>query len=259
MTFQKALTKLSRIEQQIRQIQKDLKPLPDGKLICCQGNNCFKWYQSNGHTKKYIPKRNRNLAEQLAIKKYLTCLLQELEQEKLALEFYLRHCAKAASTSHQLLTEHTGYQELLAPYFSPRSRKHQKWMNEPYEKNPHHPEHLIHKTSSGIMVRSKSEAMIERFLHTNQIPFRYECALNLSGSTVYPDFTILHPKTSDLFYWEHFGRMDDPSYVRKTTSKLHLYLTNGIIPSIRLITTYETPEHPISYEDIVAIATHYFL
>ena len=33
MTFQKALTKLSRIEQQIRQIQKDLKPLPDGKLI----------------------------------------------------------------------------------------------------------------------------------------------------------------------------------------------------------------------------------
>jgi len=222
MTYQKALTKLSRIEQQIRHIQKDLKSLPDGKLICCQGNNCFKWYRSNGHTKTYISKQDRNLAE-------------------------------------QLLTEHSGYQELLAPYFSPKSQKHQKWMNEPYEKNPHHPEHLIHKTSSGILVRSKSEAMIERFLHTNQIPFRYECALNLAGSTVYPDFTILHPKTSDLFYWEHFGRMDDPSYVRKTASKLNLYLTNGIIPSIRLITTYETLAQPLSYEDIIAIASHYFL
>lgn len=259
MTIQKALTKLSRIEQQMEQIQKDLNPLPNGKLICCRGKNCFKWYHSDGHSKTYLPKRERKLAEQLAAKKYLNALLHDLQQEKTALEFYLRHCAKTENTSSQFLTGHSGYQELLAPYFIPESLEHRKWMNESYKKNLSHPEHLIHKASSGIKVRSKSEAMIEHFLYTNQIPFRYECALDLAGITIYPDFTILHPKTSELYYWEHFGRMDDESYAKSASSKLQLYLTNGIIPSIQLITTYETLKNPLSHDTIAEIATHYFL
>ena len=79
----------------------------------------------------------------------------------------------------------------------------------PYEKNPKYPEHLIHKTVSGIYVRSKSESMIALQLYTEKIPFRYECALQLGETTLYPDFTILHPKTGEIFYWEHFGMMDE--------------------------------------------------
>lgn len=259
MLYQRILTEYLRLKQQIKEIQEKLKHFPDGKLICAKGNNCFKWYQSDGHNKIYIPKKERVLAEQLASKKYLFLLLEDLEHEKMALESYLKHHHPQSKKAELLLTEHAGYRELLLPHFSPKSKECSDWINSPYERNTQHPEHLIHKTSSGILVRSKSEAIISHLLHTNQIPFRYECALHLGTTILYPDFTILHPKTQETHYWEHFGRMDDLSYSQKTYSKLNLYTTHGIIPTIHLITTYETKQHPLSYEDVEKIINHYFL
>ena len=93
----------------------------------------------------------------------------------------------------------------------------------------------------------------------NKIPFRYECSLTLNETTLFPDFTIKHPKTEKIYYWEHFGLMDNPSYVQNTYSKLHLYTSNGIIPNIHLITTYETKDYPIDVDTISKIIAHYFL
>ena len=42
--------------------------------------------------------------------------------------------------------------------------------------------------------------------------------------------------------------MDSASYASRTLSKLQLYTSFQIIPSIQLITTYETPEHPLNTE-----------
>lgn len=67
-------------------------------------------------------------------------------------------------------------------------------------------------------------------LLTNKIPFRYECELQLEETTLYPDFTLRHPLTGQVFYWEHFGMMDNPNYCRNATTKLQLYFSHGIIP-----------------------------
>lgn len=96
-------------------------------------------------------------------------------------------------------------------------------------------------------------------LYTNQIPFRYECALSLTSTTIYPDFTIRHPRTGETFYWEHFGMMGDPDYSQKAFHRMQLYNSNGIIPSIHLITTFETLEYPLNYETIEKIVKEYFL
>lgn len=95
-------------------------------------------------------------------------------------------------------------------------------------------------------------------LYLNQIPFRYECALTLNSVTLFPDFTILHPQTKQIFYWEHFGLMDQPHYSHSTYSKLELYSSHNIIPSVNLITTFETKEHPLSSEYIENIIQYYF-
>ena len=87
-------------------------------------------------------------------------------------------------------------------------------------------------------------------LYTNKVPFRYECALQLGETIIYPDFTIKHPKTGQIYYWEHFGRMDDPAYYHKPFHKLQLYTMHEIVPSIQLITTYETKKHPLSIEEV---------
>lgn len=199
------------------------------------------------------------MAEQLAIKKYYSLVLKDLENEKVAMGFYLNHRHENDYELEELLNDSVGYGDLLSPFFKPTSLKLQEWLEEPYEQNLNYPENLIHKTGSGHVVRSKSEALIDTCLYKSKIPFRYECALRLGESTVFPDFTIRHPKTGEVYYWEHFGRADDLGYVRNTCNKLQLYMYNGIVPGIQLITTYETKEKPLSSEEIEKIISHYFL
>ena len=237
MLYDKALQERQRIQSQITAIQHQLKRLPDGKIICSQNDNRVKWYISDGHTKTYLPKKQRSLAEQLAAKKYLSLVLDDLLHEQRALNFYLNHHSKNTGKSQNLLTEIPGYQELLSPYFQTHDQKISQWLSAPYETNPKYPEQLVHKTSSGTYVRSKSEAMIALYLHTKSIPFRYECALSLGDTIVYPDFTILHPRTYEIIYWEHYGLMDESYYYQNAFSKLQLFTSHGIVPSINLITT----------------------
>ncbi len=198
------------------------------------------------------------MAQQLAAKKYYSLLCQDLEQEKYALDSYLRHRASSPGKAEKLLTDTPAYQELLSSFFTPASQDLQDWANAPYEHNQKYPEQLLHATASGHMVRSKSEALISILLQTRQIPFRYECALHLGETTLFPDFTILHPQTRQILYWEHFGLMDNSSYCQNACSKLQFYASHGIIPSIHLITTYETKQYPLRLDMVEKIIDYYF-
>lgn len=248
-----------RIESKLIETQKKLINLPEGKLICSRNGNHYKWYRSFGSHKEYIPKKNLPLAEQLAAKKFLTEVSEYLSHEKKSLEFYLRHHDKNPKNIENFLINIPGYKELLIPFFTPQSQALSDWMNAPYERNPNYPEKLIHKTASGNFVRSKSEVMIDMLLYTKRIPFRYECPLQLGETTLFPDFTIRHPKTGDFFYWEHFGLMDDRNYAKHAFSKLDLYSSHGILPMVHLITTFENRKNPLSLETIENIIDHYFL
>lgn len=255
---ERMLSEQKSLDNQINSIKEQLKAFPPGKLICVQNGKYSKWFQSDGHIKSYIPKENRHLAEKLAVKKYLSLQLEDLVNEKRATEFYLRHSSPSGK-AERLLAEPSEFKELLKPYFQSSSEELSNWKNEKYEHNTLYPEQLIHSSGSGNRVRSKSEYMIDMYLYTHNIPFRYECALNLGETTVYPDFTIRHPGTGELYYWEHFGLMDNPNYTKNAYSKLQLYANHGIIPSINLITTYETREHPLTYETIEKVVHNYFL
>lgn len=93
---------------------------------------------------------------------------------------------------------------------------------------------------------------------THHIPFHYECALTLGGSTYCPDFTILHPVTGELVYWEHFGLMDDLSYRQSAAYKVQRYIEHGIFPSDRLITTYESNATPFTPQIVEKVIAQYF-
>lgn len=242
----------------ISSIQKELQTLPDHKLICSHQPGSAKWYVSNGHKRTYIPKSKRPFAEQLAQKKYLSMLLEDLENEKRALTYYLRHHAPTGK-SEQLLTTPSEYRKLLVPYFTPLSQELADWMNSPYEKNANHPENLIYKGVADTYLRSKSEVMIDMLLRSHNIPFRYECVLALNKISIYPDFTIRHPHSGEFYYWEHFGMMDNPAYIENTISKINFYATHGITPGIQLITTYETKNKPLDPEIVEKYIEYYFL
>lgn len=132
------------------------------------------------------------------------------------------------------------------------------WQETKYQANCAHPEHLLHKSLKGEKLRSKAEVIIANALYVNRIPYRYECELELGEVNLYPDFTILHPETLEVYYWEHFGMMSQPVYREKTAQKLRLYGEYQIFPYHRLITTYESDMVSLDSEMIQKIIELYF-
>ncbi|MCI5870093.1 MAG: ATPase [Dorea sp.] len=259
MIYEQMLAECKRLEEQIESLKIELKKFPDGKIICTRNGKRYKWYLSNGSSCTYLPKSKRSLAEKLAAKKYLSLSLEDCIHEKKAIDYYLRHHNPEGSLAEKMLLRMPEYTELMSPYFTPLSKELQEWGASPFNANPKYPEQLIFRTTSGRYVRSKSEVIIDMYLSIHQIPFRYESPLCLNNLTLYPDFTIRHPQTGQFYYWEHFGLADDPDYCQNMNSKLNLYTSNGIIPTINLITTSETKEHPLDVNLVNKIIQHYFL
>jgi len=254
--YKRMLSESQRLEEEINSLQAKLKAYPEGHFYCTRDGNHYKWYHSNGAKQTYITKSNRYFAQQLVEKKYLSLKLKELIHEKRAIEFYLRH--HSTESAEQYFAEHPEHQKLLTPFLQTQSEELSNWVQSPYETNLKYPEQRIHKTISGNSVRSKSEALIDMALYMKGIPFRYECALSLGETTIYPDFTVRHPITGNIYYWEHFGQMDKPKYAQNSISKLQLYTSHGILPGIHLITTYETASNPLTTATIERIISDFF-
>ena len=251
--------KIKEIEKEIAQIEKEMKQLPKGSMICSRDASRYKWFLKEDGKYKYLPKENRTLAEKLAVKRYYENKLTELRKELDAFEYYLKNMEKTEGKAEAMIY-HQEWGKLIAPYFKAPKMESQKWMEEEYDHCPKYEENLIFKGTQGKMLRSKSEVIIDMMLYKYKIPFRYEAKLELnSGIDLYPDFTICHPVTGDIIYWEHFGKMDDVSYRNNACNKIRLYCENDIIPFVNLIATYETKEHPLSIVHVENIIKEYFL
>ena len=107
-------------------------------------------------------------------------------------------------------------------------------------------------TASGVLVRSKSEALIANALTAAGQTFIYEKALYLGSKNYafFPDFTILRLSDMKEIYWEHFGMMDDLHYMEDALKKISAYIENGIIPGVDLICTFECLHVPLSSKDV---------
>ncbi|MBI4622114.1 MAG: AAA family ATPase [Verrucomicrobia bacterium] len=91
-------------------------------------------------------------------------------------------------------------------------------------------ERLIHITSRGEAVRSKSEVIIANLLHAKNVAYHYEHPLEIDGVAKYPDFTIEDDDTGITCYWEHCGMLRDPAYRRRWKEKQGWYRAHGILP-----------------------------
>ncbi len=122
---------------------------------------------------------------------------------------------------------------------------------------------LIHRTTRGEAVRSKSEVIIANLLHARGIDYHYEAPLTLGDVTKYPDFTIEDDDTGITYYWEHAGMMHDPSYRRRWAAKQEWYRENGVAPLLEegggprgtLLTTEDEPGGGIDASALNAFIT----
>lgn len=261
MLYLRVCAERKRLRDLIHKIDKKLEDLPPGKMYITRNGKNFKWYcrLEEAANPVYIPKKKRKLAEQYAQKKYLLQLKKDLMHEITALDFYIRHHEKRPWKSEAFLTDKPEYQELLLSYFKPKSQELAEWANESYICNTSFPEHSIQKLPNGRRVRSKSEVMIATILDKYHIPYRVECKLEVGNKVYFPDFTIRHPQTGEIYYFEHLGLIEKPGYFENNVEKLWNYISHGIIPTVNLILTFETLEHPLTMERIEWLVKEYFL
>ena len=258
-----------RLEKEVHELETRLEKAHKGSLRCHKNGKSFRWYfidekdhrvKGKNAKRKYISqKTGRSLAEKLARKAYDKRKLVGCRRELIALKRYLNSCNTEVMPEQKYLCENSGFRELLISEMPLMNRELEEWRAADYLRNPFYPENLQICSSDGTMVRSKSEALIASGLASNGIPYRYECALEVEGQTLYPDFTIRHPFTGKVFVWEHFCMVDQEEYMERMLKKLRVYLRNGFIPDINFIMTFETRQVPLGYDVVFRVIQDYFM
>jgi hypothetical protein len=155
-----------------------------------------------------------------------------------------RELIYTALTRHQrrVVVMHQGSRSLLKDFASPEqsatARRRTNLMTECRLTEVKQPkgslflqEGLIHRTSDGRAVRSKSELLIAEALLQAGATFGYEQPLTFGGKTRYPDFTIEDDISGRIVYWEHLGMLERDDYQASWEQKLAWYRANGVHPA----------------------------
>lgn len=252
MNISQIQEKLKLIEKRIKDIQEQIYELPTGYLTYQMTGKYVKWFQSENGERKYIARKDKMVAQKLANKKFLMLTLDELKDEKEVLENLIERKRKTDKKEREFINN-KAYRtlDILKPEDS--------WAESDYIKNIKYPDQLKHICVSGICVRSKSEVFIDQVLFLNKILYRYECELKLGSNTFYPDFTIKHPITKKIIYWEHFGMMDNIAYAKKAFEKQFIYAKYGVVQGQNLICTYETSSNPFTVAKAQQMVEQYLM
>lgn len=231
---------------------------PEGRLRISVDHGVARCYQCiDDRYGEYIPRDNVQLPRQLAQKTYNDAVLKTAE----ARAKHIARCLKDYNDDEieQLFTSlHPERQKLITPIEPTFSQLQEQWYSEPYVGKAFKEGMPVILTEKGERVRSKSEKILADFFYRNNIPYKYEKPLNLSGyGIVYPDFTFLSRKLRKEIYWEHEGMMDKPEYAIKAVKKLNSYQMNGILPGERLILTFETEQDVLNSKIVCDLVDKY--
>lgn len=242
----------------IAKVGENMDSTPEGRLRISVDHGVVRYYQCiDDRYGEYIPRDNVQLPRQLAQKTYNDTVLKTAE----ARAKHIARCLKNYNDDEleQLFTSlHPERQKLITPTEPTFSQLQEQWYSEPYVGKAFKEGIPVILTEKGERVRSKSEKILADFFYRNNILYKYEKPLNLSGyGIVYPDFTFLSRKLRREIYWEHEGMMDKPKYAIKAVKKLNSYQMNGILPGERLILTFETEQDVLNSKIVCDLVDKY--
>ena len=166
--------RIEEIKMELKKLETLQRELPEGDLICAKNETRYKWYLRNQGKSQYISRKKMEYVEELALKKYYESKQKDLQSEIEACEAYARVALSKEANRAEKILLHPEYERLLAGKFTSGNKELSEWSNDDYERCQSHPENLMIKGTQGKMLRSKSEAMIDRVLFAEGIPFRYE-------------------------------------------------------------------------------------
>lgn len=237
-----------KIQRLKKQVEKSLRKAPEGTLVVSKSNGVAQFFhktESSQKKGKYIEKKNSKFISALAQKEYDISFRKELERQENKLKRALRAIPEnELEDVYNNLTE--ARKDYVTPYVLSDEEYVKEWLSVPYEGKVYKNEFPKYATERGEKVRSKSEKIIADLMYHMRIPYRYEYPVYTKGyGTVYPDFTILIPKSRKEVYLEFFGMMDDIEYCEKNLQKIQELARNGIMLGKNLYIVFESLNTPM--------------
>lgn len=247
---------------QLNSYNYELRDMPEGSLNYKKMGlhyRLFQYIKGNDNCSKqiYLKNENHELKEELCRKRFIKDSIIKVGKNLKSIECFLKTFEPHESTA--IISTYPKVIVDLINYPEGPNDSEDSWQNEKYEKNESYPENLVHWTASGLKVRSKSESIIASLLEKNNVMYRYEAALKIDDFVIYPDFTLRRKFDGKIFYWEHFGMMDDAEYIQSVNKKLCYFIENNILPWDRLIITFETKDVPLDARNVQSIISGFSL
>lgn len=248
------------LEEIIIKAEQSLKMAPQGMLRVSKSGNSEQYYRREDEKDKngkYIKKKNIELIHGLAQKDYDEAVLKMAKVQKDRIDKFLKQYKPGSVMDvYDNLTQER--QRLIEPYILPEEQYVRLWESKKYSGKGFSEDAPEIYTEKGERVRSKSEKILADKFKLMNIPYLYECPLQLKGyGIVYPDFTLLNRRTRKEYYLEHFGRMDDAEYCESTVRKIECYEKNGIYPGEKLLMSYETSKIPLDMRAVERMIQKY--
>lgn len=281
--LKRAINQKNQVESELKSAKRELKNMPKGTLHCRRRGDNWRWiYYIDGKEKSLSKTSQQALAERLAYKKRLERFIEDKENERIALDCYIKimtcENSKFYDTSigrHLITYDHKlhktneeferladAYQTKENPVVAAYEEQVRLAVEEDVQrfagKNIDVDQYRI-KSSHGLRFRSKSEALIYDCLRNHNLLVLYEKSLELNNGLIRsPDFTIYNPTTREHIIWEHFGMMDQPDYREKNIKKLAEYFDSGYYPGINMIATFETGDNSLNLQYIEMLIETFF-
>jgi len=237
-------TNITAEKQMLLRCKNFLKRLPKGSLTCYKSKNTLYFKKYDKHGLKYAGTENAPIVSKLKVRHLLETMIPIMENNIRLMEELF-----------------AGYRE-FDPLYLQKSFK-RSYQNIPLEMltelgyytdsadDSYYHDSKIYKTSSGLEVRSRIEALIAEIYLKKGISFTYEAVIHLpDGSQMHPDFTVYCPASGKYKYHEHIGLLSDPKYLDTYMWKLEHYISNDLYPFYDVLFTYEKPDMGIDMAEI---------
>lgn len=253
------VAELKRCEELYVKFLGDIVGIPKGSLLDRNGHT-YRAYRENGRQVQTSIEKDKRLIARMKYKHFIKTVIPGLKRRIDACKLFLKNeqlydpvaVEQMMKAVYQGLDEHDVFLE--------GDISLERWLNEPYRRNafPFEEEHF---TDGGVQVRSKAEAMIGTQAEHKGMFFRCEPEkeLDTDMQLVYPDFEFFLPNTRRRVCLEHFGRIDDPNYAKRTMFKLANYHRAGLYLGINFFITWETKDKPLNTKDINEVLDHILL
>lgn len=243
-----AVKTVKEYDAMIAKLEGALQKLPD-EPICTRKRSgyyeyCIRKKDEDGKWhEKYLSAKDIEYIKQCCEAAYFRKLIPVLKKERGVLQNFLKQF-NPDEKYDVWASLPDGYKELTPQVVRNKKEKCTAWEQGEFEANPMQIPGARYVSKKGEVMRSRIELIVADMLFDLGVSYRYECRLDLASDYVFPDFTIMHPESLELYYIEIFGMMDDPKYENDAFRKISKYAASDVYS--HLIMFFDHKDAPIS-------------